>query len=101
MNDYQVGPSNGYYHTRSWENGFYGQDDYRVNNRLTLNLGLRYDMYTWPTEINNRMANFDRQPGTLFWPDKMEFPTARFKIRSITSLPTSVSPTIYEATQRV
>lgn len=65
MNDYQVGPSNGYYHTRSWENGFYGQDDYRVNNRLTLNLGLRYDMYTWPTEINNRMANFDQATGHI------------------------------------
>ena len=65
MNDYQVGPSNGYYHTRSWENGFYGQDDYRVNNRLVLNLGLRYDMYTWPTEINNRMANFDLATGHI------------------------------------
>ena len=66
MNDYQVGRSNGYYHTRSWENGFYGQDDYRVNNRLVLNLGLRYDMYTWPTEINNRMANFDLATGHIF-----------------------------------
>jgi hypothetical protein len=65
INDYQFGPSNGYFHTRSWENGFYGQDDYRVNNRLTLNLGLRYDLYTWPTEINNRMANFDVATGAI------------------------------------
>jgi hypothetical protein len=65
MNDYQVGPASGMFHTRSWENGFYGQDDYRVNNRLTLNLGLRYDLYTWPTEINNRMANFDLATGAI------------------------------------
>ena len=65
INDYQVGPSNGYFHTRSWENGIYAQDDYRVNKRLTLNLGLRYDLYTWPTEINNRMANFDVATGAI------------------------------------
>ena len=65
MNDYQVGPASGMFHTRSWENGFYGQDDYRVNNRLTLNLGLRYDLFTWPTEVNNRMANFDLATGAI------------------------------------
>jgi len=65
MNDYQVGPASAMFHTRSWENGFYGQDDYRVNSRLTLNLGLRYDLFTWPTEINNRMANFDTATGAI------------------------------------
>ena len=65
INNYQVGPASGTFHTRSWENGFYGQDDYRVNNRLTLNLGLRYDFYTWPTEVNNRMANFDLATGHI------------------------------------
>jgi len=65
INQYQVGPASTYFHTRSWENGFYGQDDWRVNNRLTLNLGLRYDLYTWPTEINNRMANFDLATGAI------------------------------------
>jgi hypothetical protein len=65
INNYQVGPSSGYFHTRSWEDGFYGQDDWRVSNRLTLNLGLRYDVFTWPTEINNRMANFDLTTGHI------------------------------------
>jgi hypothetical protein len=65
INNYQVGPASGYFHTRSWENGFYAQDDYRVNNRLTLNLGIRYDLFTWPTEINNRMANFDPASGQI------------------------------------
>lgn len=65
INNYQVGPASGYFHTSSWENGFYGQDDYRVNSRLTLNLGLRYDLFTWPVELNNRMANFDVATGQI------------------------------------
>jgi len=32
--------------------GFYVQDDYRTSDRLTLNLGLRYEFYTIPTEAN-------------------------------------------------
>jgi len=65
INQYQVGPASGTFHTRSWENGIYAQDDYRITSRLTLNLGLRYDLYTWPTEVNNRMANFDVATDTI------------------------------------
>jgi carboxypeptidase family protein/TonB-dependent receptor-like protein len=32
--------------------GFYLQDDYRTIERLTLNLGLRYEFYTLPSEAN-------------------------------------------------
>lgn len=38
--------------------GFYAQDDIRVNNELTLNLGLRYDIYTTPVSIANTQSNF-------------------------------------------
>jgi hypothetical protein len=38
--------------------GFYAQDDLHVNQQLTLNLGLRYDIYTAPVETNNYQSNF-------------------------------------------
>jgi outer membrane receptor protein involved in Fe transport len=44
---------------RAWETGLYVQDDWRVNDWLTLNLGLRYDIFTAKTEQYNRLANFD------------------------------------------
>jgi len=37
----------------------YAQDDWRVRNRLTLNLGVRYDLDTPRTERYNRMNYFD------------------------------------------
>ena len=58
MNNYQVGPALGFSHTRNWETGYSAQDDWRVTRRLTLNLGIRYDLYTWPTETKNLQANF-------------------------------------------
>src|SRR5262249_41068823 len=44
--------------------GFYGNDTWRVTPRLTLNLGLRYELQTPMWEANNRMANFDLNPGS-------------------------------------
>jgi outer membrane receptor protein involved in Fe transport len=38
--------------------GFYAQDDIRVNNEFTLNLGLRYDLYTVPLSVANTQSNF-------------------------------------------
>ena len=63
MSGYVIGKFNGYSQTRSWETGYFGQDDWRINRRLTLNLGLRYDLYTWPYEVHNQQSNFD--PGTV------------------------------------
>ena len=38
--------------------GGYFQDDWHVRPSLTVNLGLRYEMVTVPTEISNKLVNF-------------------------------------------
>ena len=39
--------------------GFYLQDDYRVTSKLTLNIGLRYDLYGWFRERHDFLANIN------------------------------------------
>jgi hypothetical protein len=44
---------------------WYFQDDLKVNNRLTLNLGLRYEFVTPMYDENNFLTNFDPQTRSL------------------------------------
>ena len=39
----------------------YFQDEWRVRPRLTLNLGIRYEFITSPTEVAGRIANLREQ----------------------------------------
>ncbi|MCI0662412.1 MAG: TonB-dependent receptor [Acidobacteria bacterium] len=45
--------------------GFYTQDSYKVKSNLTLELGLRYDWFTTPTERYDRFVVFDESTGSL------------------------------------
>jgi Carboxypeptidase regulatory-like domain len=48
-----------------WLMGFYIQDDFRVTQKLTLNLGLRYDVYTTFDDRYNRQTNLNLTTGLL------------------------------------
>jgi hypothetical protein len=52
-------------HFRMWESGYFMQDDIRLNRRLTVNAGVRYDIFTPFTEIRNRISNFDPNKNEL------------------------------------
>jgi hypothetical protein len=49
----------------SWEDAVFAQDDWHVNPKLTLNLGMRWDLFTPYYEKNNKLANYDPATGRL------------------------------------
>ena len=50
---------------RTWEPSAYVQDDWRARPWLTLNLGLRYDIFTPWTEVRDRISNFNPANGAI------------------------------------
>jgi hypothetical protein len=50
---------------RSWEPSLFVQDDWRFTPTLTLNLGVRYEIFTPFTEAHNQYANFNPATATV------------------------------------
>jgi hypothetical protein len=65
---YNRNQGNPYIGQRATEYNFYAQDDWQIHPRLVLNLGLRYEYNTVPTEVNNRIEDRYR-----FLPDRNNF----------------------------
>lgn len=63
LTGYMTGAARGFllepYDMRTQEHGAFVQDDFRVSNRMTINAGVRYEIFTAPTEEQNRLVNFD------------------------------------------
>jgi hypothetical protein len=51
----------GYYYERTRENALYFQDNFKVTGRLTLNLGLRWDLWPAPRDKYGILSGYDTQ----------------------------------------
>ncbi len=61
VQDVQIGAVTGLTGQRQWRDGIFAQDDFKVDPKLTLNLGVRWEFDQPIYEVNNKMANINMQ----------------------------------------
>lgn len=52
-----------------WSYDFFASDDFKLNPKLTLNIGVRYELHLNWRENSNRLATFDVKSGKIVIPD--------------------------------
>jgi hypothetical protein len=60
--------TNNFISSEKWAWAFFGQDDWKITPKLTLNLGLRYEIFSPIGEKFGRQSSFDPQTNTLYIP---------------------------------
>jgi hypothetical protein len=55
----------------AWQYGVYGQDEYQINSRLTLNYGLRWQVLPGFHEDGGNLANFDQRNNSIVVPNEL------------------------------
>ena len=55
----------------AWQYSLYGQDEYQVNSRLTLNYGLRWQILPGFHEDGGNLANFDQRNNSIVVPNEL------------------------------
>jgi hypothetical protein len=55
----------------AWQYSLYGQDEYQVNSRLTLNYGLRWQILPGFHEDGGNLANFDQRNNSIVVPNQL------------------------------
>jgi hypothetical protein len=94
VDDYSIGVASSYFVTRNWETGYFVQDDWKVNRRLTLNLGLRYDLYTFPYTVNNYQSDFDMNPYSPYFEQLVQAGTDGFSNSQVNTNRNDWSPRV-------
>jgi hypothetical protein len=61
VQDVQIGAVTGLTGQRQWRDGIFAQDDFKVDTKLTLNIGVRWEFDQPIFEVNNKMANVNMQ----------------------------------------
>ena len=54
---------------KRWTYDFFVSDNFKLTPKLTLNLGLRYELHPFWVELNGRQAGFDIETGRIVVPD--------------------------------
>ncbi|HWR17733.1 MAG TPA: hypothetical protein VN577_23085 [Terriglobales bacterium] len=91
--NYQLSPEKFDPQFRQWEIMPWVQDDWRVTNNLTINIGLRYEWRPWPVSANNSIANIVLPPGASTATLLLSGPCVPDAVRRCqTTLPSSIAP---------
>lgn len=69
---YQARTNIPYFYIRAYQTALYFQDNYRVNRRLTLNLGLRWAVWPSIRERNRIVSSFDPASGSIVLSQPLE-----------------------------